>query len=505
MLMAHRLDWLSVMLFRLLFPARRFILVFFAFGLTANSLPAREIPVKEPADLKKALKQLQPGDELILRDGVWTNCQIKFEGSGTAERPIILRAQTPGRVLLSGNSWVKLGGDHLLVSGLLFKNGACPRESVIAFRTSATRTARNSRVTDCAVVNYNPPTSDGKCYWVSLYGSSNRVDHCRFEGKNDGGPTLTVWLEKNGQPNYHLIDHNYFLHRPRLGRNGGETMRIGDSATSFEVSRTIVEFNLFEHCSGEAEYISNKSCENIYRFNTILESKGALVLRHGNRNTVEGNWFFGHHVPGTGGVRIIGEDQRVLNNYFDGLAGHDFESTLPFVDGIPHTPLNGYFQIKRAVVAFNTLVDCDHNITFGVGAGLRKRSQPSLNCVIANNLVFGTNAPLVRVQDEPVNIRWLGNILYGAEIGLPKTSGVATIDPKLIRVAEGIARPARGSPAIGAAEGNFPEVTEDIEGRSRTGKRDIGCIQSSDQPARRKPLSAKEVGPSWSNSQTPRK
>jgi poly(beta-D-mannuronate) lyase len=293
MLTAHRLERSSVMHFRLLL-ARRSILVFFAFGLAANSLPAREIVASEPRDLKTALKQLQPGDELILRDGVWTNCQIKLEGSGTAEKPIILRAQTPGRDLLSRNSWVKLGGDYLEVSGLVFEGGACPSESVIAFRTSARRMARNSRVTDCAVVNYNPPMSDKRSYWVSLYGSSNRADHCRFEGKNDGGPTLTVWLEKHGQPNYHLIDHNYFLHRPRLGRNGGVTMRIGDSATSFEVSRTIVEQNLFEDCSGEAEYISNKSCENIYRYNTIIKSKGALVLRHGNRNTVEGNWFFGH-------------------------------------------------------------------------------------------------------------------------------------------------------------------------------------------------------------------
>jgi poly(beta-D-mannuronate) lyase len=187
----------------------------------------------------------------------------------------------------------------------------------------------------------------------------------------------------------------------------------------------------------------------------------------------------------------------VWNNYFDGLAGHDFESTLPFVDGIPHTPLNGYFQIKRALVAFNTLVDCDQNITFGVGVGQRKRSQPPLDCVIANNLVVGTNAPLVRIQDEPVNLKWLGDNLYGAEIGLPKTSGVATVDPKLFRGTDGIARPATGSLAIGAAEGHFPEVTEDIEGRSRTGKRDIGCFQSSDRLARRKPLSAKEVGPSY--------
>jgi poly(beta-D-mannuronate) lyase len=466
----------------------------FGLFIASSSLLAGEIHITDPVDFKAALKHVQPGDELVIADGIWTNCQIIFEAAGTAEKPVILRAQTPGKVVLTGNSSIGIGGQYLVVSGLLFKDGACPRGSVIAFRSSEYRLARNCRLTDCAIENYNPPTRADKSYWVSLYGISNRVDHCRFEGKNDGGPTLTVWLEKGGQSNYHLIDHNHFLHRPRLGRNGGETMRVGDSATSFEVSRTTVEYNLFEDCSGEAEYISNKSCENVYRYNTIVESKGALVLRHGNRNTVEGNWFFGHHVPGTGGVRIIGEDQRVFNNYFDSLAGHDFESALPIVDGIPNTKLNEYFQVKRAVVAFNTFVDCTQNITFGAGFGRRNRKEPALDCVIANNIVVSTNAPLVRVQHAPVRLTWLGNIFFGAEIGIPRTRGITVADPRFVR-ADSIAHPVAGIPA----RGDFTFVTEDIEGRPRTGKKDVGCFQVSNQPARRRPLSKRDVGPSWNS------
>jgi poly(beta-D-mannuronate) lyase len=463
--------------------AARWIGLFFA----SSSLLAVEIHINEPADFKAALKTVQPGDELVMRDGSWTNCQIKFEAAGTIEHPITLRAQTPGKVTLTGNSSIRIGGEYLVVSGLLFKDGACPRGNVIVFRASDNRPARNCRLTDCAIVNYNPPTRDNKSYWVSLYGVSNRIDHCRFEGKNDGGPTLTVWLQKGGQPNYHLIDHNYFLRRPKLGRNGGETMRIGDSAMSFEISRTTVEYNLLEDCSGEAEYISNKSCENVYRYNTIIESKGALVLRHGNRNTVEGNWFFGHNVPGTGGIRIIGEDQRVFNNYFDSLAGHDFQSALPIVDGIPKTKLNGYFQVKRAIVAFNTFTNCTQNITFGIGFGERNRREPALDCVIANNIIVSTNAPVVRVQHAPVNLTWLGNIFFGASTGIPETTGVTVMDPKLARAAGRV------------AQGDFPFVTEDIEGRPRTGRKDVGCFQFSNEPARRKPLSKQDAGPAWTS------
>ena len=365
------------------------------------------------------------------------------------------------------------------------------------FRSNREKPARNCRVTDCGVIDFNPESHDVKSYWASLYGVSNRVDHCRFENKTDGGPTLTVWLEGT-EPNYHRVDHNYFLHRPKLGRNGGETMRVGDSDTSMLISRTLVEENLFEDCSGEAEYISNKSCENTYRRNTILASKGALVLRHGNRNTVEGNWFFGRHVPGTGGVRLIGEDQHVFNNYFDGLDGKEFESALPFVDGIPGTKANGYFQIKRAVVAFNTLADCAQPVTFGLGTGKRKRSEAALDCVFANNVIVGTNGPLVRVDNEPVNLTWLGNVFHGADAGLPPTPGVTTnLDPILTRDPDGIARPTSSGPLAGLAEGDFPAVTEDIEGRPRTGKKDPGCFQSSATGARRKPVTAQDVGPAW--------
>jgi len=56
-------------------------------------------------------------------------------------------------------------------------------------------------------------------------------------------------------------------------------------------SRAVVESNLFDRCDGELEIISSKSCENVYRHNTFLDCAGMLTLRHGNRCTVEGNFF----------------------------------------------------------------------------------------------------------------------------------------------------------------------------------------------------------------------
>src|SRR5256885_1452512 len=101
---------------------------------------------------------------------------------------------------------------------------------------------------------------------------------------------------------------------PPLGKNGGEPIRVGYSFQSMFSSKTTVEKNLFERCDGELEIISNKSCDNVYRNNTFLQCAGFFTLRHGNRCTVDGNYFLGKGKKGSGGVRIIGEDHAVTNN-----------------------------------------------------------------------------------------------------------------------------------------------------------------------------------------------
>jgi poly(beta-D-mannuronate) lyase len=65
-----------------------------------------------------------------------------------------------------------------------------------------------------------------------------------------------------------------FRPRPPLRRNGGETICVGYSHQSMSNSATRLEHNLFERCDGELEIVSNKSCGNVYRFNTFRECAG---------------------------------------------------------------------------------------------------------------------------------------------------------------------------------------------------------------------------------------
>src|SRR6476661_3874970 len=60
--------------------------------------------VSSAAQITTAMQTAQPGDILTMTNGTWTNQRIQFAGNGTSALPITLRAQTPGQVVLNGNS-----------------------------------------------------------------------------------------------------------------------------------------------------------------------------------------------------------------------------------------------------------------------------------------------------------------------------------------------------------------------------------------------------------------
>ncbi len=462
--------------------------------LVGSACSAKEFSVATPAEIAAAMGMAQPGDTLLMTAGTWTDVRLVFEGNGTAEKPITLRTPGYGTVTITGASNLRIGGTYLVVDGLLFANGYSPADAVIEFR-NASKSLESSycRLTNSGIIDFNPVLKTTDYKWVSLYGSHNRVDHCYLRGKNHQGTTLVVWL--SATPNYHLIDRNHFAYRPPLGVNGGETIRVGTSDWSMFDSYTIVEENLFEECNGEMEIISSKSCENIYRHNTFRNCEGTLTLRHGNRCRVEGNVFFGNGKSSTGGIRVIGEDHVVVNNYLTGLRGTDLRSAIALMDGIQDSPLNGYFQVKRATVAFNTLVGNTASIDVGTGKD-SDNILPPLDCLFANNIVTGSTGPLVRFTDTPVNLRWEGNIFWGASLGIPVPSGITIADPLLAAAgSDGLQRPTPSSPAINTAAGVYPLVSMDVDGQARQDPKDIGADEISDGPVLFRPLTAADVGP----------
>ena len=142
-------------------------------------------------------------------------------------------------MIITGQSNLRIAGKHLVVSGLVFKDGHSPTNTVIAFRRTKGELANHSRVTEVVIDHFNNPERFEPDFWVMMYGKNNRFDHNHLEGKSNQGVTMAVRMNSvESQENHHRIDHNYFGPRPVLGSNGGETLRIGTSHYSLTNSYT---------------------------------------------------------------------------------------------------------------------------------------------------------------------------------------------------------------------------------------------------------------------------
>ena len=379
--------------------------------IACSNATAADFLVSDPQAYENALKKVQPGDSIILADGTWQNFEILFNGKGTKEQPITLRGQTSGKVFLTGQSNLRLAGEHLLVTGLVFKDGYTPTGEVIAFRRNKEDVANYSRITEVVIDNFSNPEKFEQDSWVMMYGQYNRFDHNHLVGKRNAGVTMAVRLTTEAsQQNHHRIDHNYFGPRPTLGSNGGETLRIGTSHYSLTDSFTRIENNYFDRCNGEVEIISNKSGKNTIRNNVFFESRGTLTLRHGNGNLVENNVFFGNGVDHTGGIRVINSDQIIRNNYLEGLTGYRFGSGLTVMNGVPNSKINRYHQVNNALIEHNTLVDVEH-IQFAAGSDKERTATP-VNSVMKNNIIVNHHgSDGIDIFDDISGIEFANNLL----------------------------------------------------------------------------------------------
>ena len=488
--------WSSDLVFQILY--RKYIVKCVLYLLLAPSVAHAQMErlASTPQELSDAIASSGPGDTVVMANGTWTDVVIEFFNEGVEGDTITLRAETPGQVILTGSSRLEIGGSYLKVDGLWFDQGSLRSGHIIEFRRSSSRLSSHSRLTNCTITDYNPPSYLTEYKWVSIYGSHNRVDHCHFAGKTHDGATVVVWLRDppNDDPVWHRIDQNYFGHRPELPKNGGESLRIGTSSRSMQDANVIVEHNLFEECDGEIEIISNKSGNNVFRHNTFRRSSGTLTLRHGNEASVYGNYFLGEGKSRSGGVRIIGERHRVYNNYFQDLEGTGYRAAVSIVNGIPNSPLNRYFQVKDAVIAFNTFVNVEETFVMGAGRSSSQSLAPD-GLQIVNNLVVTRNGPIVEYEDTPTNVSYTSNVFYGADLGIEEVDGILVADPEL-RAEQDLWVLSNTSVAVGTAT-SMDFVSDDIDGQKRDGEPDIGADEISLAPILYRPLTSQDVGPSY--------
>jgi len=392
----------------------RLIFLNFSLALCFSTFASNTI-VSNEKELVLANNNAKPGDTIILKSGNWENITLKLNCKGTKEHPIVFKAESKGKVIVSGFSKILLGGDYIVVDGIYFTNGFSGTDAVIKFSINSKEVANNCRVTNTVINDFNNPKRLDENYWVALYGKNNRIDHCSFLNKKNLGVLLAVILEDDrSRANFHSIDHNYFGFRIPLASNAGEMIRVGVSEHCEFNSNTKIEDNYFEKCDGETEIISIKSCQNIVRNNLFKECQGAVVLRHGNYNIIANNVFLGNDKKGTGGVRVINKGHLVINNFFYKCKGVDFRSPLSIMNGVPNSPANRYVGVSDAVIANNSFYDCTP-ISFCEGKTEERSLQPK-NVQFINNVFYTkSDTTIYHIYDDMSGIH-LANNLVSKEI-----------------------------------------------------------------------------------------
>ncbi len=416
------------------------------------------VGVSSVSALQAAIDTARPGQRIELAEGVHaTDRPIKITRSDVT----VAARRVGGTVFTSGG--FELGAVRgVTIEGFVF-NGTS--SMTVPVEAQATRITRN--------------TYNGDKNGASLTVSANdvQVDHNTFSNRTNEGVYLQVTGPGSEIAQRTWIHHNHFYNHSFSGSNGGESIRLGYSHKQSKSAYAVIEHNLFDKANGDPEAISVKSSDNTVRFNTIRNSKGHIVLRHGNRTTVEGNLLFGS------GIRFHGNDHKIFNNYVQNTG----DRAIVFGKGseTDSGPTStSHDRPDRVTVAFNTLVGTGAVVDSDTGTYAPK------DCVLANNVIQGSSSKLVDLMSGST-VKYEGNIVWGGTAGIP--SGYRSVDPQLVRDSNGLLRLSSGSPAIETSAGTYSYVTRDFDPQSRSGKPDVGADEYSTS-ATRKPLTSADVG-----------
>ncbi|OEJ23872.1 lyase precursor [Streptomyces agglomeratus] len=450
--------------------------------LSTRASAAVTAPVTSLDALQNAIDRAVPGDRIVLADGTYTvpsGRAVSVSGKhGTSSAPITIVSESRGGAVLQGErSFVLSNSSHITLSGFAFRQSTTLE---IPASCPGVRLTRNDfRFADISGLD-----------WVVVRGDDAKIDRNRFHDKTTegifvvvDGPGSTAMAQR-----LHIF-RNHFSGHSFAGANGGEPIRLGVSSRALSSAHAVVEYNLFERCDGDPETISVKSSDNTVRHNTIRDSRGGIVLRHGNHTTTEGNYLIG----GTEGVRVYGNDHLVVNNYLSGLSGRALVigsgTTRDHHPGETTEERRGNDACDRAVIVHNTLIG-----NAGTLSGETRDYEPR-DVVVADNLLVAAAGSLV-AMGKTTGFTWQSNILWGAASnGNIPSGGYRRIDPLLRQESDGISRLTAGSPAIGAATLVSASVADDIDGHQRGTARDIGADEYTTLPPVRRPLTAADVGP----------
>jgi poly(beta-D-mannuronate) lyase len=321
--------------------------------------------VRSADEFTKAASTILPGDEIVIANGNYTNWSTALNSNGTVDKPIIIRAESLGKAVFSGEvhqSVFQISGAYIQVEGLKFEGCQLFKSKgadVVLIQMNA---AKYCRLTDCTFTKNSVNAQFMPIVVVSGQGQHNRVDHCRFTG-NINNQEVQVRVAANDVSLYTLVDHNIFMDKDSVtwkGNNGGECVQIGQDPILLgnSYSYATVRDNRFIHCNGEPEVISNKSSGNRYINNYFENCHGELVMRGGHECLIDSNTFAG----GIGGVRVNGTGHTITHNTLK-----DLPIAIRLMYGMAKGKIDTGFYIAASdcIIRNNHIAHCDTGILVG--------------------------------------------------------------------------------------------------------------------------------------------
>ncbi|WP_168211832.1 polysaccharide lyase 6 family protein [Ruania zhangjianzhongii] len=438
-------------------------------GLDATpAQAARTVLVGTPAELEAAIAAALPGETIAMKNGTWRDIKVAFRATGSASSPITLRAESAGQVIISGESYLQIVGDHLVVDGLTFRDGAAPLQTqqVIGFgdagddgkETPGVTYANHCRLTNVVVDAFNKelaPAPEGTDIWVSLWGQHNRVDHCAFLGKTSRSKVI-VGRGFDEQASYFQVDNNYFGNVVDTPYSAGSVAITLDKTDSLTDGSSVIEQNLFEDMQGRGRIVSLKCSNSTIRDNTFRRASGSICSRSGSFNTVERNFI----LPGleeqegfyTGGMLMIGEGHVIRQNYVQGCSQSGRGALELFEGNADNGPgVGSYYPTKDVVVENNTFIENYRSVVVGKLYDPENGIDvPVENVTYRENAILGDDASpisLIEEIDPPVGDVYQGNLFFGGNVDeLGDVPGIEVADPGLMEQADGTYRYAETSP-----------------------------------------------------------
>jgi poly(beta-D-mannuronate) lyase len=330
---------------------------------TETGVASKVYNVNNQADLIKIASTAKAGDEIIIANGNYTGWETVLNTNGTANKPVIIHAETSGKVIFYGNvnkPVFQLTGSYTQISGITF-SGCNVFKAQGGFLIEL-HNAKYCRVTGCAFTKNTAKDQFMPIVVISGKGENNRIDHCTFIGNIDN-QELQVKITADAVPLNSLIDHNTFEDKDKVSWkvfNGGECVQIGQDPVLLgtQYAYSTVRDNRFINCNGEAEVISNKSSGNKYINNCFENCQGELVMRGGHDCLIDSNRFKG----GSGGIRVNGTHHTITNNVL---------TRLPTGIRLMYGMAKGKNEIGFYIAASDCLIKNNHitNATTGILIG----------------------------------------------------------------------------------------------------------------------------------------